>query len=120
MSDQLGIDGEVQPERLCACGRPGCSLEGKRADAIWRSRACAVRWARENPGKSLTWAYSANKGRTRSRRTRGERGVQVSLPKAIIVVSAISDAPEAEIRRVLTDALSPAQQRILEQRKRAA
>lgn len=39
-------------ERRCACGC-GRSLDGMRKDAIWSSRACAVRWARSNPGKSL-------------------------------------------------------------------
>jgi len=50
--------------RLCACG---CGpLPGDmRSDAIWRSRACAVRWARENPGRSLYDAHRANKGRTK-------------------------------------------------------
>ncbi len=40
-------------------------MDGKRSDAIWHSRACAVRWARAHPGKSLYAVHSANKGRTK-------------------------------------------------------
>lgn len=50
--------------RVCACPRKE-SLEGMRSDAIWFSRACAVRWARENPGKSLYGARKSNVGRTK-------------------------------------------------------
>lgn len=78
--NQLGIDGQVQPERVCACGC-GSSLDGMRRDARWLNRAHAVRWARANPGKSLNDALSANKARTRRRG--GPSGLQVSYPKAV-------------------------------------
>jgi hypothetical protein len=75
------------PSGLCICGCKR-SLAGKRTDALWFSRACAVRWARENPGKSLYAAHSANKGRTKKIRRPFERGVQVSFHKAVEAASA--------------------------------
>jgi hypothetical protein len=56
-------------------------MDGKRSDAIWYSRACAVRWARENPGKSLYEARKSNIGRTRKR-----SGRQVSARKIEVVL----------------------------------
>jgi hypothetical protein len=77
---QIDIDGHDQPERVCACGCKR-SLDGMRRDAVWYSRAHAVRWARSNPGKSLLDAHNANGGRTRRRS--GRSGVQVSYRKAV-------------------------------------
>jgi hypothetical protein len=87
MNGQLGIDGQVQPERICICGCKR-SLAGKRTDALWFSRACAVRWARENPGKSLYAGHSANKGRTKKVRRPCERGVQLSYYRAVTELAA--------------------------------
>jgi hypothetical protein len=63
-------------ERRCLCPRKE-SLEGKRADAVWFKRSCAVRWRRENAAESLYEARSANKGRTSK-----PSGRQVSYWKA--------------------------------------
>jgi hypothetical protein len=93
VNGQLSIDGQVQPERVCICGCKR-SLAGKRTDALWFSRACAVRWARENPGKSLYVARSANKGRTRG--CSGPSGCQVSYRKAV-------DAAAAYAMRIVED-----------------
>lgn len=77
-------------ESLCACGckRP---LEGMRTDAIWASRACAVGWARENPGKSLYDARRANRARTK-----GESGKQMNprraLKGAAVMLSTFAEA----------------------------
>lgn len=72
MSSQLLI----AAERRCLCPRKE-SLEGKRADAVWFKRSCAVRWRRENAAESLYEARSANKGRTSK-----PSGRQVSYWKA--------------------------------------
>jgi hypothetical protein len=61
--------------RVCACGC-GPLPDDMRSDAIWRSRACAVAWARENPGKSLYDARRANVARTPN-----PSGAQVSASK---------------------------------------
>lgn len=82
---QLEIDGQDSPERVCACGC-GLSLEGMRRDAVWYSRAHAVRWCRAHHGKSLLAARKANRGRTRTRRK--PSGAQVSYFKAIDEVAA--------------------------------
>jgi hypothetical protein len=42
VSGQLGIDGEVQPERVCACGCPR-SMEGKRPNALYASDGCRTK-----------------------------------------------------------------------------
>lgn len=81
---QIDIEGHDQPERVCACGCKR-SLNGMRRDAVWYSRACAVRWARSNPGKSLLDAHSANGGRTRRRS--GPSGRQVSYRKAVATLA---------------------------------
>lgn len=91
-----------------------------RKDAIWFSRACAVRWARANPGKSLSEAYSANKGRTRKRRRPSERGVQVSYYKAFKALTSETDLYDEQIERALKRALPERQRALLEQREAAA
>jgi hypothetical protein len=60
--------GRSLSERTCECGC-GASLAEMRSDALFRSRACAMRAKR---------AASANKGRTR-RPSRDGRGVRVYL-----------------------------------------
>ena len=108
--------------RLCACGR-GCSLAGMRADARWASRACAVRWGRENPGRTLTDAYKPNRTRTRTRRR--SSGLQVSFWKAQqalegwLVIYTDAPAPRNLAVAILEDALSDRQLGELHARKRA-
>jgi hypothetical protein len=119
VSGQLAIDGHVLPARVCACGC-GCSLDEMRRDAIWHSRACAVGWARAHPGKSLNDAHSANKGRTRKRRTAAERGLQVSFWKAVEVLHAELGSPRLAIELALEQALPSRQREILEHRERTA
>jgi hypothetical protein len=107
VTGQLGIDGETQPERVCACGC-GRSLEGKRRDAVWASRACAVRWARSNPGRPS--------------------GLQVSYRKAVAVLADWLAVPPTDgctphpeeilAEEILRDALPRRQQQILKQRER--
>jgi hypothetical protein len=96
-------------QRTCVCPRKE-PMDGMRSNAIWFSRACAVRWARENPGKSLYDARNPNRTRTRAR-----SGPQVSLHRAIeagrrLALTPIPPSPqeareaaEAEMRRELSD-----------------
>jgi hypothetical protein len=121
VTGQLGIDGQEQPDRVCAC-RCGRSLEGKRRDAVWYSRACAVRWARSNPGKSLYVARSANKGQTRTRRSRS--GLQVSYRRMVDVLEDLFtyqglDYPRTRAVNAVRYALSDRQKALLTERKRA-
>jgi hypothetical protein len=111
-------------ERRCACGC-GRSLAGMRKDAIWYSRACAVRWARSNPGKSLHEAYSANKGQTRSRS--GPSGFQYPRRKTDDAVAfwiaatlhvGVEDARD-EAKRILNPVLPARQREQLEQKEAA-
>ena len=64
-------------KRVCWCPCKA-SLEGMRADAVWASKACALRWSRENPGKEPPGRGNAHIIDTRSR-----SGLQVALQKAI-------------------------------------
>ena len=41
-------------KRVCPCSRKE-PLAGKRADATFASKACQVRWMRENPGVQLSY-----------------------------------------------------------------
>jgi hypothetical protein len=118
MTGQLGIDGQTQPERVCACGC-GRSLDGMRRGAKWESRACAVRWSRENPGSPLSDAYNPNRSRTRKRRTPSERGLQVSFRKAIEVLHAELRLPKLAIESALEPALSARQRQQLFEREAA-
>jgi hypothetical protein len=128
--------------RVCACGR-GCSMEGKRGGAKWASRACAVRWSRENPGRPLSDAY--NPHRTRTRRRARPSGWQMSFWKAQgkleehfisrgepfpyrlsvnILADALSDRQRAQLRKCipavkLAPTLTIAEQRRLYEREAA-
>jgi hypothetical protein len=114
--------------RFCACGCKR-SLDGMRKDAVWYSRACAVRWGRENPGKSLRDAHSANKRRTGT--TAKPSGLQVSYRRAVeATVTAIWDFAAERIsgndvsiedvaERAQRGALSDRQRELLEQREAA-
>jgi hypothetical protein len=68
-------------KRVCRCPRKE-SLDGMRADAIWASKACALRWSRENPGEPLPGRGNAHIIDTRSR-----SGLKVSYRKAVIEVA---------------------------------
>ncbi len=118
-STQIDIEGHDAPERLCACGCKH-SLEGMRKDAVWYSRACAVRWARENPGKSLLTAHSTNRARTLTRRK--PSGAQVSYFKVIDAVAATLRAygiheSRSVARTTVRRALPDRQRARLEQRQ---
>lgn len=64
-------------KRVCWCPCKA-SLEGMRTDAVWKSKACALRWRRENPGKELPGRNNAHIIDTRSR-----SGLQLSYRKAV-------------------------------------
>jgi hypothetical protein len=118
MSGQLGIDGEMQPERVCACGC-GASLDGMRRGAKWVSRACATRWGRENPGRPLSDAYNHHRTHTRKRRTPSERGVQLSYYRTFKALTHLVD-DSRELERALKSVLPARQLEILEQREGTA
>jgi len=125
MTRQLHLDGREQSERVCACGC-GMSLDGMRRDAIWLSRAHAVRWARANPGKSLREAHSANKGRTRTRsRPSGAQGSLGKIRRSmeLLVIRVAPDLPPAKADRLVKVhslyTLSERQRALLEQREAA-
>lgn len=118
---QLHLDGREQSARVCACGC-GASLDGMRRDAIWVSRAHAVRWGRSNPGKSLKDAHSANKGRTQTRDR--PSGLQVSFWKAQRALEEFLDLHDVRAARnlsvsILAEGLSDRQRTLLHERKRA-
>ena len=115
MNEQATLDLDLPrpTTRRCLCGC-GHLPPGMRSDAVWASRACAARWARANPGRSLLDARSPNAARTRPR-----SGLQVSLQKAAAAVADTFGCPTDVARAVLAGALSDRQRATLHAREAA-
>jgi hypothetical protein len=90
-------------DRVCQCGC-GRSLAHMRSDARWASRACAVRWARLNPGISLYEALNTNRERTRERSGR-KVSVVKTAPFIVAEYGGTLERAEATLCRALPQAL---------------
>jgi len=90
-------------KRVCRCPKKE-SLEGMRTDAVWASKACALRWSRENPGKELP-----GRGNAHIIDTRGRSGRQVSARKMERVLTHKYGWPHSVAHEAVNEALPEAQ-----------
>ena len=109
-------------KRVCWCPCKA-SLEGMRTDAIWKSKACALRWSRENPGKAPPGRNNAHVIDTRSR-----SGPQVGYRRAVGAAMGLllehGFAPASKIpqlaEQAMRDVLPVRQRELLAQRSKEA